>query len=642
MDVITACTMDCPDACSLLVTVQGGRSIKLRGNPAHPFTAGFTCKKIKKHLKRLQSPERILYPMRRRGDQWQQISWEAALSLCADKISALRNDPTAIAHLTASGAKGVIKETVPLFFDYLGASHARGSLCDAAGIMAYHYDFGSRRNHRIEDIFNARRMINWGKDLSRSSIHMAAIVRKARKKGMPVVMISPCPEGNDRLADHHILIRPGTDRFLAAAVLQRLICSGREYAKAVESTRHWPAFKRLLSDQSEAALLKTCGVSKTDLNRLYDAYTDKGPAATLVGAGLQRYTRGGENVRFINALALLSGQIGRQGGGSYFHLHSLGLFNMQWARSPQRRKRRSLQMATIGRDLANASAPKIKLLWVNGVNIVNQGPDSHQIATALEKIPFKVVVDAFLNDTALRADLVLPAALMLEQEDIIGSYMHNYIQYVPKVVNPPGEAQNDHWIINKLSQRLNPAICLPSAHEAMQAALDAPEIAISLEALKARGSFEVPIPQVVYRDHQFDHPDGKARLPMQLHPEPPAPAGYPLRLLSLLRREAVHSQILPEEQQGLPRIWVAPGCPVLAHLDVNAPVFLVSPLGRIQVTVDLMETLHPSAAVYRRGDWMALGGGVNRIIADQSTDIGGGAAYYHQFVRLENAQSPSG
>ena len=177
MNRITACTMDCPDACSLVATIDNDRVVRLRGNPDHPFTAGFTCKKIKKHLKRLQSPERILHPMLRKGNRWEKISWDAALNLCAEKIDALRDDPFAIAHVRSSGAKGVTKEIVSLFFDHLGASRTRGQLCDAAGIMAYHYDFGSRRNHRIDDLFNARRIVNWGKDLSRSSIHLAAVVR---------------------------------------------------------------------------------------------------------------------------------------------------------------------------------------------------------------------------------------------------------------------------------------------------------------------------------------------------------------------------------------------------------------------------------------------------------------------------------
>ncbi len=636
MQVTTACTMDCPDACSLKVSVDGDRAVKLRGNPDHPFTAGFTCTKIKKHLARLQSAERIVHPMLREGDRWRRVSWETALDLCAGKIDALRNDPAAIAHVRASGAKGVTKEAVALFFDLLGASRTRGSLCDAAGIMAYHYDFGSRRNHHTHDLRHAQRIINWGKDLSRSSIHMAAMVRKARKNGATLLMISPCRQGNRSFTDHHILIRPGTDRFLAAAVLRRLVANDGVQHEILERTRHWPAFEALLLGHTEDDLIQACDVSGDAVDRLYDYYTAEGSAATLIGAGVQRHVRGGENVRFINALALLSGHIGKSGGGSYFHLHSTGLFNMKWMHAARRTRRRSLNIATIGRDLLEARSPEIQMLWVNGINVVNQAPHSRLTVKAFEKIPFKVVVDAFFNDTALRADLVLPSALMLEQEDVIGSYLHNHIQYVPQVIPPPKEARTDHWIVRQIGRRLNPAIELPSVQACMRASLDSPGIDISLDALKEKGSFEVPIAKVAYADLKFDHPDGRARLPLQLHPESAAPEGYPMQLLSLIRRDAIHSQILAQDQQGFSQIWISPDNPAWKDLDLTAPIYLASPLGRIAVEVNPMEALHPDTVVYRRGDWMALGGGVNRIIADQETDIGGGPAYYHQYVRLEN------
>jgi hypothetical protein len=122
-----------------------------------------------------------------------------------------------------------------------------------------------------------------------------------------------------------------------------------------------------------------------------------------------------------------------------------------------------------------------------------------------------------------------------------------------------------------------------------------------------------------------------------LHDEPPAPAGYPLRLLTLVRRTAIHSQILPEDQQPFPPVWVAPDCPVPAAFDASRPAVLVSPLGRLAVTVRRMPGLHPGTVVYRRGDWMNCGGGANQLIAAGLTDLGGGAPFYDQYVRIENS-----
>ena len=635
MNQITACTMDCPDACSLLITRKGDGRLNLRGNPAHPFTAGFTCKKIRRHLDRLQDPQRITTPLLRKGNSWQPIGWDAALDLCAAKIQEYRHQPASMVHVQASGAKGVTKEAVKLFFAKLGSSRVRGSLCDAAGIMAYHYDFGSRRNHRIEDIYNARRIVNWGKDLSRSSIHLAAMVKKARQGGTAVLTISPGGDGSSAFSDHQVSIRPGTDRFLAAAVLHRLMAESRIDRRIIAHTDHWQPFAELIGSRQEEELAAVCDVSRADVARVWQYYTDSGPTATLVGAGLQRYRYGGQNIRFINALALLSGQIGRRGGGSYFHLHSLGLFNRQWTHTPEHIKRRSLQMATIGRDILTARDPQVKMMWINGINVVNQAPDSHQIAQAFAQVEFKVVVDAFFNDTALRADLILPTALMLEQEDIIGSFLHDSIQYVPKILEPPGQVRSDHWIVSKLAGRLDPPVDLPSADACMQASLQAPDVDISLRQLRQRGFYQVQQPQVAYAGLRFDHPNGKARLPIRLHEEPRAPEGFPLKLLTLVRKEAIHSQMLPQEQQSPPRVWVSDQNPLAEQADEGRTVFLVSPLGRLQVRLEVMPGLHPEVVVYRRGDWMSLGGGANQLIDARSTDLGGGAAFYDQYVRIE-------
>jgi hypothetical protein len=100
--------------------------------------------------------------------------------------------------------------------------------------------------------------------------------------------------------------------------------------------------------------------------------------------------------------------------------------------------------------------------------------------------------------------------------------------------------------------------------------------------------------------------------------------------------------MLPEDQVIPPRVWVSSECPGIQKLDLSDNVILVSPLGSIPVRVELMEGLHPQAVLYRRGDWMKLGGGVNRIIEPRLTDMGAGTAYYDQYVRLENQSLDEG
>ncbi|MBT8368432.1 MAG: molybdopterin-dependent oxidoreductase, partial [Deltaproteobacteria bacterium] len=244
---ITACTMDCPDACSLVVDRRRDDRISLRGNPDSPFTSGFTCPKIRGHIKRLQHPDRIRHPLLRVNQTWQRITWEAALDLCAQKIQALRSEPKSILHIKSEGAKGVLKAATALFFSILGSSRTKGSLCDAAGFMAYIYDFGSRKNNDINDLINADRIVNWGKDFYRSSIHTAAIIRKARRGGSRMLTISPGGDGNGAFSDERIRIRPGTDRFLAAAVIKLLGQEKQIPSAVLEHTKRPDKFLALIS-----------------------------------------------------------------------------------------------------------------------------------------------------------------------------------------------------------------------------------------------------------------------------------------------------------------------------------------------------------------------------------------------------------
>ncbi|SMC23928.1 Anaerobic selenocysteine-containing dehydrogenase [Desulfacinum hydrothermale DSM 13146] len=631
---LTACTQDCPDTCSLLVEQNEDGSLTLRGNPDHPITKGFLCSRIRNFPKRLGRHDRIVRPLLRTPSGWTSIPWDEALDRCAEKLQAARrDDPASILHIQGAGARGILKQIPPLFFGLLGASTTEGALCDAAGIAAFEADFGSLDCNALEDLQHARRLVNWGRDLSRSSVHLAALVRSLRRQGLPVVSISPGGDGNGPYTDHAIGIRPGTDRFLAAAVLKILLHRSAWSQPAMERTANVEALRDLLARTPLEHLLQAGGVCLDDAVFLADWYGAPGPTATLVGWGLQRHPWGGENVRFINALALLTGNVGVAGGGSRFGILSLRNFNTAWARTGP--PPRTLPIWALGRAIQEAKDPPIRFVWINGSNVVNQAPDSRRTQAALQAVDFVVVVDAFMTDTARCADLILPSTLMLEQEDVVGSFLHDYVHYAPAVVCPPGSARDDASIIHALAQRLDPPLILPDRQECLNQALSSPWLQLSLEELRKRAFVRAARPRVAHEGMHFDHQDGLARVPSILHEEPPPPPHYPLRLLTLIRRSATHSQIAPEDHRIPPRVWVHPDTARAWNVSVHGPAWLVSPLGQLKVEVTLDARLAPDVVVYRRGDWMHLGGGANQLIAATSTDMGGGAAYYAQCVRLE-------
>jgi hypothetical protein len=98
----------------------------------------------------------------------------------------------------------------------------------------------------------------------------------------------------------------------------------------------------------------------------------------------------------------------------------------------------------------------------------------------------------------------------------------------------------------------------------------------------------------------------------------------------------MHSQILPEDQTLPLDLWVSPENTASDYIGGENTAWLVSPIGRMRVVLHTLEGLHPDAVVIRRGSWMKLGGGINQIIGAELSDIGNGAPFYEQYVRIEH------
>lgn len=636
MPVHSACTLDCPDSCAVRLSRNAAGELQVRGDPDHPFTRGFTCARIRRYHRRLRSPERILHPLARRNGTLEPLPWPAALDRAAAAIQACRGRRGPFLHIQGGGDHGLLGRCLGPLFRTLGAVSTRGSLCDSAGLAASAADFGACRQNDPEQLLLSRTIVNWGRDPSRSSVHLAARLQEARKRGARLLTITPGGDGTARQSDCAIRLRPGTDRFLALAILRTLFEGGGIPDARWDRAAGAAAFQALLTRDSVDTLLDRCEASRADLDLLVQAYAADTPTATLIGWGLQRRGHGAETVRFLNALAFLSGHLERPGGGSTFGALSDRAFDLGWLEPAQPAPPSPFRLPCLADDLT-AADPPVAVAWVTGSNIVNQAPDARRLATAFENLPFTIVADAFLTDTAARADLVLPCALMWEREDVALSYGHSYITHAAAAVEPPGAARTDLWMLREVGRRLTPPVALPDAKALLDRALRTSALGMGLAALRQAGSVRLDEPAQAWTGGPFAHPDGRFHLVDSLTPPQPQPADYPLNLLSLVRRDAIHSQILPADQTELPTVALSTQSPLWETLDLERPLFLVSAVGRMAVRLEPCPDLHPQAVIYRRGDWLRCGGGINQLIEARLTDRGEGAAYYDQPVRLENA-----
>ena len=623
--VRTACSLHCPDSCVLDVDILNG-GFKIRAVQDHPITQGVSCPKVRKHLQRLQSGRRITRPMLKHKGRWNTVSWDQALSLCAEQIS--KHDPASLIHIQGMGARGVSKAVVDHFFTRLGATKTSGSLCDETGIMASIQDFGALDHNDILDLTRSRVIVNWGKDLSRSSVHLARIVARARKLGTRVISLWPGGDGYDHFSDTLIRIAPGQDRFLSLAVVKLLMVRGRLDPEHLGAVSGWSGFKSLLDSWKLQDLAALSGVDEASCEILADAYA-RDQVATLLGWGLQRHLYAGENVRAINALAWLSGNVGKKGSGVYFNISSARNLNLSWLNAEPARK---LSLPLLGREMASADQPKIRAAWINGTNIVAQCPDSMGLAEVLSNLEFVVVVDGFMTDTAGCADLVLPCTLMFEEDDVFGSCMHDWIQAGRRVLTPPGQCRSDFAIVQDLNHRLGSPVEIPSLETCLECSLDLDQE--QRKSLQTRGFVQVR-PDWVAFSSGTAHADGTFHLLQELHPDPAPNREYPLQLLSLVRRHTVHSQLGESELMEPLKIWVHPEAATTVSLDSGQEVDVVSPLGRIRAELRLDSSLDPGVALCRRGGWLSEQTGINQVIEARTTDLGVGVAYYAQRIRIE-------
>jgi anaerobic selenocysteine-containing dehydrogenase len=631
--IVTACTYDCPDACSLVVDLDAPGP-RLRGDPGHPITRGFLCQKIRRHFNRLNHPERVRGPRLRRGSTWTDISWEEALALMTDKLgqTLAHAGPPGVVFINGGGSLGLSKSLIGHFFCSLGpVTTLRGGACSEAGEAAQELDFGDTASHDYTDLENSRGVVLWGKNPSATAVHQVPFLRRAQQRGAPIVLIEVRSSETQGLADRLIKVRPGGDGFLALAVLRRLLERGQLNEQAQGKTENLDDFISFLRQPEQAAnqLTRAAGVNLEDVEFLADLYGQPGPVGTWVGWGLQRRHFGGHHVRCIDALGHLSGHVGRPGGGVNFTTRRRrGLASVGLARPSGRQ----LSTARLGEELAALDEPPAQFVYIAGANPVTQLPDSHRISRSLRQADFVVVADGFFTDTAEAADLFLPVALMLEEGDVVGSYQHHYVARGPQAVPPPSGVRGDLWIVRELHLRLgrpsDPLLCRPG--ETVKR-MTAPWFG-SESASVARNPTQPVVPFV----GDFPTASGKARLVCERPPSVSTTADYPLRFLTPSCRRWLTSQRFEQDQEGqLADCYVyRQPCGSDREVEEGERARLESPCGSMEVLLRIDPLLAPDECWVRRGGWLRHGQGVNVLVEAQPTDIGQGVSFYDQSVRL--------
>ncbi|WP_422930416.1 molybdopterin-containing oxidoreductase family protein [Singulisphaera sp. PoT] len=682
--ISSVCPLDCPDTCSMHVTVEDGVAVELKGDRSHPFTRGFLCQKMARYLDRVYSDRRILHPLKRTGPKgsgrFERISWDEALGEVADRFRAVADSehgPQAILPYSYYGTMGKLQASSldRRFFHRLGASILDRTICSSAGTVGYEYTIGRGRYGTDPlAIPKCRFIVNWGSNTAHTNSHLWSLMIEARKNGATIVTIDPYRSGTAARSDWHIPIRPGTDAAFALGAMHVIWRDGlhdadylEQYTLGADELR-----RRVLDEYSPGRVAEITGIDEETLTTFAHRLAKEQPSFIRLNYGLQRHYGGGMAVRTITCLPAVIGSWRHHGGGALLSTAGTYDFNMGKLTRPDLSPpgTRVVNMNQLGEALSGElPGPPVKALYVYNANPAAVTPDQQRVLDGLRREDlFTVVHEQFATDTADHADIVLPATTQLEHLDVHSSYGHHYVMLNNPAIAPRGEARSNNDVFRALARRLEfEPEDFPDDETLIRELLDGgPSVrGITLERLRSEGSIRLEIPDTYtpFAQGGFPTPSGKCEfyseqmkvngfdpLPVYMPPrEDPQTradlaARFPLQLLSPPRPQFLNSTFANEDRHraaaGDPTIELARADAEMRNLTEGEWAEVFNDRGRFLARVVVGDSVRPGVAVSPGIYWNKLSPGqsnVNQTTSSALTDMGGGATLFDNLVEVRAA-----
>lgn len=551
----TTCPYDCPASCGLLAEIEEGRVVRVTGDPNHPATKGLICRKMQQYQLSINSPDRILFPMRRTGNKgegkFEPITWEEAVREIAGRFKKIikENGPSAILPAYYSGTMGVIQRKCgDAFFNRLGARSLILSLCANAKGMGYTSVMGQTPCLEPEELRSSDLILVWSSNVKATRLHVMPILKEARDAKKRVILIEACAREMQPYCDETILIRPGTDGALALAMMQVLEEQGladREFLR--ERCEGYEEFLPVVRKSTPKWAEEITGVPAETIRRLALAFGQAKAPAILLGSGFSRYGNGGMTSRLITVLSAFTGAWGKPGGGICAAEHNGGPFvDAKRVTRPDFRAAAgpAVNINCLGSALTAEGEAAVKAFFVYGGNPVASVCNQKDILRGLLREDlFTVVHERFLTDTALYADILLPAVFSVEQTDCFRAYGYRTFSVAKKLTEPQGECRSNWELFRLLAEAMGfeEPFFKRTEEEMLEELLSHPEEGLleltkeQWKALMENGAVRQP-----FGDHgHFKTPSGKLRIvnPQEKEPVPcykePYGGDFPLNLISI-------------------------------------------------------------------------------------------------------------
>ena len=672
------CHHDCPDSCGWIAEVDAtGTAVRLRGDEAHPFSAGELCPKVNRFLDRVYHPDRILHPMRRVGPkgsgQFETITWDEALADIGQRLNDIieQHGPEAILPFSDAGNQSMLalQGISSRFFNHIGASRLLRNICGPTVGAGMSMTNGNGLGIDPVDLEHSKLIILWGTNTRLTNRHLWPMIQTARNAGARLIVIDPIrtitADAADGPNDAFIQPLPGTDIAMMLAMMHVIIRDDlidREWVDA-----HTLGFDELAASVATTTPEWAAGETGVDANiieQLARDYATTQPAVIRTLVGAEHHENGGMFFRTMACLPALTGAWRHRGGGIARSVGSwqgmleddaaLARPDLLAGRSP-----RTLNMSRLGEILCDTEPP-VHAMIVWNCNPLVSVPNAERIREGLQRDDlFCVVHEQFMTDSARYADIVLPATTQLEAVDVTLAWGHLWLGWNEPAIEPLGESVSNTELFRRISRAMG--LTEPCLYDDDETIIRDALPTVDIDQLRSQHRIRVPFPDdgLPWANGGFPTPSGRVefvsdtlvrlgqpRLPAYVPPTegPKGPLAdrFPLQLITAKR----HLRFLNSGYSHMDTHGGAEGGP---YVEIDASdaqarglndgdvVTVYNDRASVEVPVRISDRVRPGVVVVPWGWWSAHhrdGRIANSLTNDTLTDWGGGVAFYDTLVEV--------
>ncbi|MBS0561361.1 MAG: molybdopterin oxidoreductase family protein [Proteobacteria bacterium] len=682
----SVCPHDCPSTCALEIEVIGGKRIgAVRGAQDNDYTAGVICGKVSRYAERIHHPGRLTHPMLRTGPkgsgQFARISWDEALDRVADafKAAADKHGSESVWPYYYAGTMGLVqRDGIHRLRHAMRYSGQLQTICTAVCESGWTAGVGGIMGPDPREMAKSDLIVVWGGNPVSTQVNVMTHVSRARKeRGAKLVVIDPYRTGTAAVADMHLALRPATDGALACAVMHCAFRDGYADRDFMARLTDFPAgLEAHLAERGPEWASAITGLPVEQIEAFAKLYNSTERAYVRVGYGFSRVRNGAAALHAVTCLPSVTGKWKHEGAGAFWNNRAIYHWNKRLIDGSDVRDPtvRMLDMSRIGSVLTNektdiGDGPPVTAMLIQNTNPAVVAPDSNRVRRGFMRDDLFVCVhEQFMTETAKLADIVLPATMFMEHDDIYQAGGHQYIQIGAKLIDPPGECRENHLVIQGLARRLgarHPGFEM-TAMELVDATLKLSGWQDAESLLQQKWIDAQPDFAASHFLDGFPQPDRKfhfspnwaavgpdhARMPklpdhMAAHEE--ASPDRPFRLVAAPARQFLNTSFTEtptgRKREGRPTALVHPADAARLGVTEGGLVRLGNARGEVVVHAKLFDGMQPGVVVvesiWPNADFQG-GIGINALTSEDPAPPLGGAVFHDTAVwmRAEAAAMP--